>query len=126
MTWYKTKHIFQIHPSIIPIIRAEQNPTYHKDKDAINMLDNIEPLCGRLFMPTRHFFNNDEESVPKSPNDKCPISSMPKTSQQKHNAKIHIGTILAFSVSSQRNIKILLKPCRQRDVPSTPKLRDGF
>ena len=49
---------------------------------------------------------------------------MPKAAGQKGHKQIKAVPEFGASASAQRNINIVPEPCRQRDVPSAPKLLD--
>src|SRR2546427_10674086 len=51
---------------------------------------------------------------------------MPKTAYQESNKQIEVPSLPRCAITSKRYVKIVAKPCRQRDVPSLPKLRNAF
>ncbi len=59
------------------------------------------------------------------PQDKCPVGPMPESRKKENNDFIQAGSRPALPISAQRDIQILFKPCRQRDVPSPPKFPDA-
>lgn len=58
----------------------------------------------------------------RSPNDKGPVGPMPETAHQKDDEGISDHLRLTDTAAAQRNIDVIPKPRRQRDVPPTPKL----
>lgn len=71
-----------------------------------------------------------------APQYKRPIRSMPEPAQQEYYKRIphHNGFLVRLGMASmewylrpasaQRDIHIIAEPCRQRDMPTTPKLRN--
>ena len=60
----------------------------------------------------------------KPPADKGPVGPMPKATNPPNDIDITDNLPLFASATSQREINIVAKPCGQRDMPSTPELRN--
>ena len=50
--------------------------------------------------------------------------SVPKSAYQHGEKQVHILANLAFAVAAKRNIHIVAKPKRERNVPAAPKFGD--
>ena len=61
-----------------------------------------------------------------SPKDEVEGSSVPKTAQQHRHQEIEVLAELAVAITTKRNIEVVLQPRRKADVPTAPKLCDGF
>ena len=72
----------------------------------------------------------------RTPKHKRPIRTMPEPAQKEYHKRIphHNGFLVRLGMTSiewylrptaaQRDIHIIAEPCRQRDMPTTPKLRN--
>src|SRR5713101_288777 len=65
------------------------------------------------------------KSVERAPDNECPVRAMPQTTQEKRHEEIEIPAGLRDAVTPERNVDVISKPCRQRDVPSRPEIADG-
>ena len=116
------KHRSDYLPCFLQIRRHEENPREkhhcHGQKPFYNHRG--------FFVP--HFISNrplddHTRTVNCSPDDKLPTGSVPNSGKKKNNRQIHIH--IPPSISSQRYVYIFAKPCAQRNMPSTPELRNG-
>ena len=59
-----------------------------------------------------------------APDDKRPIGAVPKTAHQENHKHVTHGLPLADSGAAKRNVEVVAKPRRERDVPAPPELGD--
>lgn len=57
-----------------------------------------------------------------APNYKVPGGAMPQPGQQKHDPKVQQRSPFTAPVSSERNVDVVAKPSRERDMPTSPKI----
>lgn len=80
------------------------------------MLQNFWKLFHR-----KHFLQKYKHAMPQSPDNKGPICPVPQSCGKKYNQFIDTSSHPSPAVSSQRNIQIFLKPCRQGNMLASPK-----
>src|SRR4029077_3321362 len=66
----------------------------------------------------------EEEPVPQPPDDEGPGGAMPEAAEEEDDDEIAIGLERAFAVAPERDVDIVAKPLRQRDMPAAPELGD--
>ena len=74
------------------------------------------------------FYNilyNKINTVDKAPQNKCVCRTVPKSAYGKCNKVVAAFFKLSFSVSAERNIKVVAKPTAERNMPTAPKLRNA-
>ena len=59
-----------------------------------------------------------------SPGNESPIRAMPETTQEENNKSVPDDLCLRNTAAAQGDVDVVAKPCRERDVPSSPKLGD--
>jgi hypothetical protein len=57
-----------------------------------------------------------------SPNDECPVCTMPKTTDQEDNECVADNFCLCSTTATKRNVYIVTEPSSQRYVPVPPEL----
>lgn len=85
-------------------------------------------LPGRFHLRQQPVFLNPYhliQSVQSTPQHKSKVGTVPNTAHQKGDKQIPQMPPMAHPIPPQRNIQIVLKPGRQRDMPSPPKLLDA-
>ena len=63
-------------------------------------------------------------SVIKSPTNKCPISAVPKATDEEHDERVAQLLCTRATTAAEWEINIIAKPRHQRDVPTLPKVTD--
>ena len=63
-------------------------------------------------------------SVIKPPTNKCPISAVPKATDEKHEERVAQLLCTRATTATEWEINIIAKPRHQRDVPTLPKVAD--
>src|SRR4030095_9056304 len=58
-----------------------------------------------------------------TPNNKCPVSAMPQSTQEHCEHEINVSADFTFSIATERDVEIIPQPCRERYMPSSPKIR---
>src|ERR1035438_2838178 len=61
----------------------------------------------------------------RSPNNERPVRSMPKATHEEDDQNVEEVTEHGNTVSTQREIPIVAKPCGQGNMPPRPELADG-
>ncbi len=57
----------------------------------------------------------------RAPRDKGPIRPMPKSGDEKDDKRVANLLYGATPTAAQRDIEIIAKPCRERNMPTPPK-----
>ena len=102
-------------------IRSKHHPPRDKDKYAVQMMHDGKTV---VFMPSRQFFNDNENPVPQSPADEIPAGAVPNPRHQKHSQQIEQIASFRYTVAAQWNVQVFFEPSGQTDVPAAPKFRD--
>ena len=50
----------------------------------------------------------------------------PRTAEKEHHHEINIGSPFGHAIAAKRNVKVITKPGRERDVPAPPEIPDGL
>ena len=111
------EHLLDKQKPLRDCIRSENNKTQTNNHRHINTSNEF-----RKFFNWKNFFQHKETAMKHPPCYKSPIRTMPQAGCKKDNHFIHHRAKFSFTVSPQRNIKIFSKPCRKRNMPSSPKL----
>ena len=61
-----------------------------------------------------------------TPGHEGPGGTMPQTWEEEHNPEVEVSASLAFTVATERNIKIVHHPAAEGDVPAFPELRHAL
>src|SRR5262245_49375030 len=69
--------------------------------------------------------NDQEGAMEAAPDHERPGCTMPETAQQHGEHQVDVSPERAPSVSSERNIEVILQEPRQRHVPARPEFLDG-
>ena len=59
-----------------------------------------------------------------TPGDKSPVSPMPETAEEEDNKRVANNLCLGAAATAEWDIHIIPEPSGQRNVPTSPKLRD--
>ena len=102
----------------------EDHPAQHHRQQRIKMPQRARQFfqCGSPARPFQH----QKNAVIKSPHHKCPARPVPQAAQEKHSDEVETVAGFGNAVAAERNIKIVAKPARQRDVPAPPEIPDGL
>src|SRR6185369_14413995 len=68
--------------------------------------------------------DDEEEPMPQPPDDEGPGGAMPEAAKKEDDDQIAIGLEGAFAIAPQRDVDIVAKPLRQRDMPAPPEFGD--
>lgn len=80
-----------------------------------------------LFCEARELFDSENHKIEQTPNDKCPVCSVPDSRKSPNNKEVkNQSRFFLYSAASERKINIIPEPCSERDMPSAPKLGNGF
>ncbi len=66
----------------------------------------------------------EQRGMNAAPNDEGPIGAVPKTAHEEDDEDVAHGFPFPHARSAERNVEVVAKPRRERDVPAPPKLRD--
>ena len=110
----------------------EQNPaqTDHMERDqhAQNPPPRPHLLSGSLEhrgeSVHQRLMNGQRGSVQRPPQDESDGRSVPQPAQQHRQHQVRIRPRAPLAVPAQRNVKVVLQPARQRDMPAPPELGD--
>ena len=100
---------------------AEQHPAAHDDGQGVNVRQPSEPL---EHPPDAGALRDQEEPVPDAPQHEWPAGAVPESAQEKHDDQIPVREGSAMPVAAERDVEVVEKPVRQRDVPAAPELAD--
>ena len=59
-----------------------------------------------------------------APSDERPVGAVPKSAHEEDDENVADRFPLADARTTERNVEVVAKPRRKRDVPAPPKLRD--
>src|ERR1700734_1659430 len=103
-------------------IRAEDRPADHHNEQRGYRCDDRATAIERLAQ--EQAVEREEQSVVGAPQHEVPARAVPEPGQQETDPEIEIGARIALAVAPERFVEIVADPCRQRDVPAPPELRD--
>ena len=63
----------------------------------------------------------EQQSVVGSPDDECPVGSMPETAYQKNDECVAYAFPPSFAAAAQWYVQIVAEPGSKRDVPPAPE-----
>ena len=72
------------------------------------------------------FFQQQQNAVIKAPYDEIPGGPVPEAGEKPHDQNIQNMSRYGYPVASQGNVDIFPEPGSQRNMPSSPELRDTF
>ena len=75
-----------------------------------------------VLLPAQSLLDNLYDTMHTAPNDERPVSSMPDAANQEGNKNVPIGSWLAATAATHRDIHLTGKPTGERDVPALPKV----
>ena len=78
--------------------------------------DQANPFC-----PTKSVVNDKQQAMKDSPKDVMPPGTVPQARESHGDHKISDGFEFAETISSERDIEIIAQPCREADMPASPK-----
>jgi hypothetical protein len=63
-------------------------------------------------------------SMYQTPYNKSPVCTMPKTTYNKNDKGISNRLPFSAATTTERNVKIIAKPCSKRNMPFAPEFGD--
>ena len=96
-------------------------PEHYKASTDYKHCINICNALWNFLQNSYTFFHHRKYTMIQPPYNKCPVCPMPQPCTEKYNKFINTCAYFSFSVTTKRDIQVLLKPCRQRDMPSVPE-----
>src|SRR5439155_25995626 len=67
-------------------------------------------------------FHDQEGAVEQSPHDEVPARPVPQSAQREHDEEVRVASTRGDPVPPERDVKVVPKPGRQRDVPAPPEV----
>ena len=66
-------------------------------------------------------FKYHKDAIVDTPYEEGEVSTVPYARSEEYDEKVEIGSFGALPVSSEGDIKIFSKPCRERNMPPAPE-----
>ena len=118
----ETEHLPEHLPPLRDGLGTEQKPQQVHAGKCAHPANRFRKLSERLL---KHSLNDLQQAVHRAPEEKCEVRAVPKTADQEHDHDVHIGADIALPAAAQREVDILRKELRKRDVPPLPEVPDG-
>ena len=102
---------------------TEENPCEVDQQERNEDFD--RPTPSAIFAPllTQHFLDDLCDAMEDTPDDECPVGSVPDSAHQERDEDVPVISHLAASAPTKGNIDIVFEPSGERDVPSVPEIR---
>ena len=128
-TWYsrprpgaQSGHRLQERSRLRQRVGPEENPADRDDQQRVEMPDRrperIDHAAGL------HPLEHQERAVEEPPAGERPACAMPEPAQEEDSHQIGIIPNRRATIAPQRNIEVIAKPGRERDVPASPEFGD--
>ena len=67
---------------------------------------------------------HEKQSVVRAPNDEDPVRAVPQSTQQHRDHEVSVRHETRASIATERDVDVVAKKRRERDVPAPPEIRE--
>ena len=113
------KQVLHIRTKQSEVLRTEKDPAQEHHDHGISPANKARQLL-QLF-PQPHPFQDQKQSVIKSPENKSGSCAMPHSGKEKHDQKVSVGAKRSFPVPAKGNVHIIPEPGGQGNMPPSPE-----